>query len=680
MKRHSIIITGLWLSIAVLLLSACTDYMLEQELAHEGITGDSCYVNLRIVNGSAANTTRASETEENAIYDGILCIFEGTNATNATLKTATVIDQLIYNPHATNTVAGGTAPNSIYVTQRLATGTHDYHSGKSLFALALLNTTSAGFTVRGDNGNELYLGNRSLTGNTLAQMKTLVIPSVGSPEEHVGLFMSNAGGTLVEISNDNLFDTHEEATANNAGRLTISVERAAAKVTVTNNITNGTISNIDLDGNNSRHPKVHTMRWAVNNLNTESYVLSGGIGHTFTPLTFANPDSLGYTGYSGASDFDVYQHRAESGEAIYIAENSNSDAETEIIVELRLKDESNVLLGDCYLYELGTAIFFTSAEKLIQHFKQGWTGGAYNNYPAISDRSADEVLRNIKISFDPNSTNGAVIVTLTNPQFAAEDAANLNGNSGRVAALNSLANFLSGTLTGYRGGKMYYTFKIKTGNDNHVQRNKYYDLSLTNTSLQSTIHHQRATVTFKFDQGTTGQTASFSNNDWFVTSGTEASSVNWGSNFTLIGKDDTRNQTKLQSGVKQTEALESNAINFSFTPSSGHTFTPTSASFKGTRYGTDGGEIVVSWVNGDGTVLALNKETFKLRRDNETPSVTEKSFVINGKASSSTCGLRFNIHTLDSNKNIGLSDIVIQGTIDTPLSGGATTSLGRPMP
>ena len=94
---------------------------------------DSSYINLRIVNGNAT-MTRAVETAtaaENAVYDGILCIFEGADETSATLKTAVVIDQLVNNPGNST---------SIDITQRLATDTHAY--GSKLFVLALLNTTS----------------------------------------------------------------------------------------------------------------------------------------------------------------------------------------------------------------------------------------------------------------------------------------------------------------------------------------------------------------------------------------------------------------------------------------------------------------------------------------------------------------------------------------------------------
>ena len=103
-KRHILILSLL----SALLLTACYDFDRyenvaagEQPVSHES-SADSSYINLHIVNNAA--TTRATYAEESAIYDGILCIFEGTSEATCTLRTATVIDQLVNNPGTSSSI------------------------------------------------------------------------------------------------------------------------------------------------------------------------------------------------------------------------------------------------------------------------------------------------------------------------------------------------------------------------------------------------------------------------------------------------------------------------------------------------------------------------------------------------------------------------------------------------
>ena len=175
-------ILTIWTLLGVLFLTACqSDVLLtEQKDINQPVVGmrDSSFINLRIVSTSQPITrsTEAATAKENAIYDGILCIFEGTSEATCTLKTATVIDQLISNP--------GTAGASVdvQVTQRLATGTHAYNN--NLYVLALLNTSSTGLYAK---GGKLYKRVSSgtdtqLTGSTLSQLQELKIG-----DEHLSL-------------------------------------------------------------------------------------------------------------------------------------------------------------------------------------------------------------------------------------------------------------------------------------------------------------------------------------------------------------------------------------------------------------------------------------------------------------------------------------------------------------
>lgn len=419
---------------------------------------DSSYINLRIVGNSQAQTRATFSDQatvaENAVYDGILCIFEGATEPTATLRSAVVIDQLINNPGNSSTVN---------ITQRLA-GTHAYD--EHLYVLALLNTTSSGFRV---SDNDLLFDGTSQRGKTISQIQTLQIHSVGSTDEHVGLFMSNApqsGYIMPEVTSSYLYDTEQAATA--GSRLTIHVERAAARVKVTNG--SPTLA-IYLDGDASRHPTVHRMTWALNNYNTKSYAIRYGSTVAENWAT-----SITGTGILIAFDtavpdvFDLYkQHSYKDGDCAYIGENTTTDKETEVIVEVQLK-EGSFLLGDCYRYQLwGTDIFFTSADKFIRFCKEKWTSDFAKMNPGLSAKSAEEIFKYPSLVI--NAT-GSVTVTLTNDSFTNDEK----------TALASLSVTLSNTLSGYRDGKMYYKTKIKHSDTQYgVVRNNAYNLNVTST-------------------------------------------------------------------------------------------------------------------------------------------------------------------------------------------------------
>ena len=173
-----------------------------------------------------------------------------------------------------------------------------------------------------------------------------------------------------------------------------------------------------------------------------------------------------------------------------------------------------------------------------------------------------------------------------------------------------------------------------------------------------TIDHQPTTVSFPFDKGTEGQTATFTDADWF-----KNSYVDHGADLVL--KDASNGQTRFQPEVNNDgTAHDGNAINFYFTPKDGLTFTPTKVSFKTTRYGTDGGKVDVSWVNSDASTISL-ATAISPARNNATPNVTEFSKEVSGApASDGLCGLRLNLYGLGSTKQVGFADIVIEGVVN----------------
>ena len=182
----------------------------------------------------------------------------------------------------------------------------------------------------------------------------------------------------------------------------------------------------------------------------------------------------------------------------------------------------------------------------------------------------------------------------------------------------------------------------------------------------ATLDNEPATATFAFNAGTEGQKADFGEAaDYFITS-----KVTYGSNLFIkglgsIGGGQTQFEPLKQQneGESGTAADESNAIRFLIQPNFGLTFTPTKVSLKTTRYGTDNGLLDFSWQNPDKSTVSLAVGV-KPKRNNETNPVTELSYDIEGATpGEGTCGLVINLYHLQGAKQIGFSDIVIEGTL-----------------
>lgn len=198
---------------------------------------------------------------------------------------------------------------------------------------------------------------------------------------------------------------------------------------------------------------------------------------------------------------------------------------------------------------------------------------------------------------------------------------------------------------------------VVSTNDN----NYYYSITVEQMKPRQLLNldNEAATATFKFDQGTEGQKATFSEADYFI-----SSKVTYGSNLVLEGKDNKDfNQTWFNPNSKDGSANDGNVIRFAIQPRFGIAFSPTKVSFKASRFGTDGGYIDVAWANPDGTLVTL-ASSVKPPRDNASPSVGEYSYDVTGAvAAEGQCALVINLYGLDHNKRIGFSDIVIEGTL-----------------
>ncbi len=180
------------------------------------------------------------------------------------------------------------------------------------------------------------------------------------------------------------------------------------------------------------------------------------------------------------------------------------------------------------------------------------------------------------------------------------------------------------------------------------------------------LDNEPVTATFAFNLGTEDQKADFGEaSDYFVTS-----KVTWGSNLFIKGlgasgggQTQFEPLTQQNEGESGTAADESNAIRFLIQPNFGLAFTPKKVSLKTTRYGTDNGLLDFSWQNPDKTTVSLAVGV-KPNRNNDSNPVTELSYDIEGATpGEGTCGLLINLYHLQGTKQIGFSDIVIEGTL-----------------
>ena len=244
-------------------------------------------------------------------------------------------------------------------------------------------------------------------------------------------------------------------------------------------------------------------------------------------------------------------------------------------------------------------------------------------------------------------------------------------NAGDLITVNGYPGYSYYTIAGSEELKDDNTYKAKLSdvqagyvaitstNDN----NYYKVISVVQYAPKEkiTLDNEPASVNFPFDEGTEGQKATFSNADYFL-----SSKVIVGGNWSIQDKTTYAGttETRLTPTDQHNDNLtDDDAVSFLFSPKPGFTFTPTKVSFKANRFGTDNGLIDVYWQNANGTTVELDKE-IKPERNNSNVN-TEKSYDITGAtAGEGSCGLKLMLYKLQAGKQIGLADIVIEGTLN----------------
>ena len=200
---------------------------------------------------------------------------------------------------------------------------------------------------------------------------------------------------------------------------------------------------------------------------------------------------------------------------------------------------------------------------------------------------------------------------------------------------------------------------VKSTNDN----NYFKSLSVVQYAPKEkiTLNNEPATATFPFGEGTEGQKATFSNADYFL-----SSNVKVGGNWTIQDSQTyvDAKETRLTPTDQHNDNLtDDDAVSFLINPKPGFTFTPTKVGFKANRFGTDNGLIDVYWLNADGTTVELEKAISPER--NNSGNNTVKSYDVTGAtAGEGVCGLKLYLYKLQAGKQLGLADIVIEGTLN----------------
>ena len=255
---------------------------------------------------------------------------------------------------------------------------------------------------------------------------------------------------------------------------------------------------------------------------------------------------------------------------------------------------------------------------------------------------------------------GKVTFTIGGCQYANPATCKVTNAEGELLAEPNLK-----TETCYHqdGASVTYVYKgeATTLTFSNIAYLPYFKAEGEKQKEKITLDNEAATATFAFNEGTEGQKATFSNADYFLNS-----KVTVGSNWSIqdmITYAET-DETRLTPASKHDNNLtDDDVIRFIITPKPGFTFTPTKASFKANRFGTDNGLIDVYWQNPDETTVLLEEGIVPER--NNSGLNTVKSYDITGATpGEGACGLKLFLYHLQSGKQLGLADIVIEGILN----------------
>lgn len=526
-------------ALAALMLGACSS---EDGIDNGGqgtvAPGEKGYISLAI-NLPTTPSTRANDDfddgleAEYKVNDATLLIFNGTDEGTAVFSEAYDLGSM------TPTSVGGNITASYNVTQDITKP-----GAGNVYALVVVNKGNV-LT----NDGEWKLKGESLTGKTFNDLRTTAqtltaseLASVTSDAEG-SFFMTNAplytnpggvtdpnGGnavTLTKINTENIYSTQAEAEDNPAA--SIYVERAVAKVTVTNSNTGSAGSSLTyaitgwtLDVTNTKSYIVRNVNgadwWSYKAATSNDYrfvgsaAVAAGLYRTYWAYdpnyaSLVEGDFTKLEGTTPASLTDVGKN-AYCLENTFNVANMNQNQTTRVIVAAKLTMAGAEESGDFYILDNDKNNIFTK-DDAVKAIK-----AEYLTNPAVVAALQDPTTglnegqsigeADLTVNFDSKETTGGDL-TVTEITISDDRAGDFkggeipavlkaDGNNDIIAAVNA-----GKKVSYYKGGIAYYPVLIRhfdesqtpwdnveynnNGNDYlgryGVLRNNWYNIDVT---------------------------------------------------------------------------------------------------------------------------------------------------------------------------------------------------------
>ncbi len=526
-------------ALAALMLGACSS---EDGIDNGGqgtvLPGEKGYISLAI-NLPTTPSTRANDDfddgleAEYKVNDATLLIFNGTDEGTAVFSGAYDLGSM------TPTSVGGNITASYNVTQEITKP-----GAGNVYALVVVNKGNV-LT----NDGEWKLKGESLTGKTFDYFRTTAqtltaseLASVTSDAEG-SFFMTNAplytnpggvtdpnGGnavTLTKINTENIYSTQAEAEDNPAA--SIYVERAVAKVTVTNSNTGSAGSSLTyaitgwtLDVTNTKSYIVRNVNgadwWSYKASTSNDYrfvgsaAVAAGLYRTYWAYdpNYASLVEGDFTKLEGTTPASL----TEVGKNAYCLENTfnvanmNQNQTTRVIVAAKLTMAGAEESGDFYILDNDKNTIFTK-ENAVKAIK-----AEYLTNPAVVAALQDPTTglnegqyigeADLTVNFDSKETTGGDL-TVTEITISEDRKGDFkggeipavlkaDGNNDIIAAVNA-----GKKVSYYKGGIAYYPVLIRhfdesqtpwnnaeyknNGNDYlgryGVLRNNWYNIDVT---------------------------------------------------------------------------------------------------------------------------------------------------------------------------------------------------------
>ncbi|MBR3110264.1 MAG: InlB B-repeat-containing protein, partial [Prevotella sp.] len=330
----------------------------------------------------------------------------------------------------------------------------------------------------------------------------------------------------------------------------------------------------------------------------------------------------------------------------------------------------DIVEGDMSLYAVATAIEFAfpGASYSYNLADPNFDPADHECIDIIGDKAYYHDASHGWAFYDGEKINlivaGDATITIVNCQYGnGTNIAVVDANTGEtIGSLPAKSDADGGVASfEYEGGPTTLSLVMESGGEMYL-----HSVAIANKSGEggehepATLDNEPVSAFFDFGLGIDGQKADFGEaNDYFVTS-----KVTYGSNLSIFGArlEQTQFMPETQQNEEEggTAADESNAIRFIIQPNYGLTFTPKKVSLKTTRFGTDNGLLDFAWENPDKTTVLLAQGVKPERNDN----VSELSYDIEGATpGEGKCALLINLYHLQSGKQIGFGDILIEGTL-----------------